>query len=312
MLLTSALSGIISGVHAKTYRWVDSDGTVHYSDRVPAEHIDQARSILDSRGLETEHTEAAKTAEELAKEAELQRLKEHEQRLIEEQRERDRVLLRTFRYEDDIILTRDGKLNSIDTSIQIVRSNIRRLKQNLEALQRQAADSERRGQTISKNHLKEIERTRNQLKDNYAEIIHKEQAKELIREKHNTDLKRFRELKNLNPDTDEQENAAKTYTLLETVVVCGSAEQCDQLWEKAERYVRQHATTRMQLLAASIIMTAAPAKDDDISITVSRIEEKDVADVRLFMDLQCKESPREKIFVKPRLWTGSELAFGIS
>ena len=53
-----------------------------------------------------------------------------------------------------------------------------------------------------------------------------------------------------------------------------------------------HATTRMQLLASSIIMTATPLKDDDISITVSRIEVAGEPGAQLFMDLQCKDSPR--------------------
>ncbi|MCB1831158.1 MAG: DUF4124 domain-containing protein, partial [Gammaproteobacteria bacterium] len=61
-------------------------------------------------------------------------------------------------------------------------------------------------------------------------------------------------------------------------------------------YVRQHATTRLQLLAESIIMTGAPIKDNDITIAVSRIVEPDVPGARLFMDLQCKESPRGKDF----------------
>ncbi len=283
---------------AKTYRWVDEDGVVHYSDRVPAQHKDHARSVLDQRGLETNRTEAAKTPEEIAREEELKRLKAHEQRLIEAQQEKDRVLLRTFRYEDDIILTRDGKLASVDASIQIIRGNIRRLKQNLEIMQKNAANRERQGQRVSKNYLKKIERTRNQLKDNYASIIHKEQAKEVIRDKHNADLKRFRELKNLNPEIEDPQEQNRRPTLLETVVTCSSKPQCDQLWQTAEAYVREHATTRMQLLAESIIMTAAPLQDEDISITVSRIEEKDVADTRLFMDLQCKESPRGKDFCK--------------
>jgi len=297
-LISTLLIAESPDLSARTYRWTDAEGNVHYSDRMPAEHITGARSHLDERGLETKRIEAAKTKEQLAREAELERLRAEEKRLIEEQREKDLVLIRTFRNEDDIIMARDGKLASIDTSILIDRSNIHRLKLKLAGMQKNAADIERQGEKVSANYLKEIESTRKTLKEAHANIIRKEQHKEAIREKHNTDLKRFRALKHLrDPQRQlEKTESDKRVTLLETVVICNSDPECDALWAKAETYVRQHATTRLQLLAESIIMTAAPIKDNDITIAVSRIVEPDVPGARLFMDLQCKESPRGKEF----------------
>lgn len=283
---------------ARTYRWTDADGKVHYSDRLPPEHIKGARSHLDDQGLETKRVEAAKTKEELAREAELKQLRAAEKRLIEEQREKDLVLVRTFRNEDDIMMARDGKLVSIDTSILIDRSNINRLKLKLAEMQKNAADTERQGRKVSPNYLKEIESTRKTLKEAHANIIRKEQHKELIREKHNADLQRFRVLKHLRDPENSlvKSDNKQRVTLLETVVICEDDRQCDVLWAKAESYVRQHATTRLQLLADSIIMTAAPIKDDDITIAVSRIVEPNTPGARLFLDLQCKESPRGKDF----------------
>ena len=282
--------------HAKTYRWVDANGRVHYSDRVPHEAIERERSRLDARGLEVEKIDRAKTAEELAQEAELKQLRLEEQRLIQEQRKKDRVLLRTFRSEDDILMTRDGKLTTIDASIQIIRSNIRRLKLKLAEMQKNAANLEREGKKISANYLKEIENTRQQLKGHYTSIIRKEQSKEVIRQLYAADLQRFQELKNLRPEQRQKEQWQSGHSLLETVVICSGESQCSQAWVLAEAYVRKHATTRLQMLADSIIMTASPLKDNDISITVSRIRNKERPGARLFMDLQCKESPRGRDF----------------
>ena len=295
--LTVAVALLLpAGVAAKLYRWVDEEGRVHYSDRVPPDQVKQARTRLDARGIEVEKVDRAKTPEELAREEELKRLKEEEQRLIEEQRQKDRVLLRTFRTEDDILMTRDGKLTTIDASIQIIRSNIRRLKLKLAEMQRNAANLEREGRKISANYLKEIENTRQQLKSYYTAIIRKEQSKETIRQQYAADLERFRELKNLAPKPQEKEQGLPEHSLLETVVRCDSEAACDRAWQLAEAYVRKHATTRLQMLADSIIMTAAPLRDDDISITVSRIRNKEDPGARLFMDLQCKESPRGRDF----------------
>lgn len=312
IVLTSLLLLPVAGSAGKLIRWVDKEGNVHYSDRVPAEHKDQARSELNRRGIEIRSTEAAKTKEQIEQEQELARLRAEQKRLIEEQRAKDNVLLRTFRSSDDILLTRDGKLTAIDTSIQITRSNIKRLKLRLTDMQRNAANLERQGKKISANFLKDIERTRQQLKDSYATIIRKEQDKEQIRIKYAADLAHFRALKNLQPDSEEKEREQRRRSLLlETVVPCHDQASCDAAWERAETYVRGNATTRLQMLAESIIMTAAPVKDQDISITVSRITQKDDPGAQLFMDLQCKDSPRGKEFCETEKVSGIRSGFRV-
>jgi len=300
-LTTAVILGILlaplhNAIAGKLYRWTDEDGNVHYSDKVPADQARHARSRLDERGLELQRVNAAKTKEELAKEAELKRLQAEEKRLIAEQQAKDNVLLRTFRSEDDILMTRDGKLSSLDNSILIIRTNIRRLKLRLADMQKTAADRERRGKGVNKNMLRNIETTRKQLKDSYATIIKREQDKKVITEKYAADLTRFRELRHLqvSPVLDERKKARSL--LLETVVSCTDENSCNEAWKLAEAYTRMHTTTRLQMLAKSIIMTAAPIRDKDISITVSRIREPDMPGARLFMDLQCKTSPRGKEF----------------
>jgi len=296
LMLVMLLVPLHDAIAGKLYRWVDENGNVHYSDKVPADQAQHARSQLDKRGLQIRQINAAKTPEELAKEAELKRLQAEKKRLIAEQRARDNVLLRTFRSDDDILMTRDGKLSSLDNSIQIIRTNIRRLKLRLADMQKRAANRERGGKSVSKDMLRDIESTRKQLKDAYTRVIRREQDKQVITEQYAADLARFRALRNLqvSPVLDEKEKARSL--LLETVVPCSDKNSCNEAWKLAEAYTRKHATTRLQMLADSIIMTAAPIKDKDISITVSRIREPEVPGARLFMDLQCKNSPRGKEF----------------
>ncbi|MES9878191.1 MAG: DUF4124 domain-containing protein [Candidatus Sedimenticola sp. PURPLELP] len=278
---------------AKLYRWVDSEGNVHFSDKVPAEHSKSARSELDKQGMEVKKIGAAKTPEEIQKERELKRLRAEQQRLIKEQQAKDRVLLRTFRTEDDIMMARNGKLAAIDVIIQISRSNIRRMKLKLGEMQNSAANLERQGKPIPKNLLKDIESTRTQLKDGYRSIIKEEQKKEVIREKFGQDIARFRSLKKLHGESDEKlKERDRISALLETVVVCQDETSCANAWLLAEKYIRSNATTRIQMLGDSIIMTGAPIKDDDISLTVSRIRKLGESHSELFMDLQCKNSPK--------------------
>jgi hypothetical protein len=292
LLATYALSAMQAEA-GKIYRWVDEQGNVHLSDKVPTEHSRNARSELSESGREVERLQAAKTEEEIAKEKELEKLRAEQQRLIEIQRAKDLVLLRTFRTEDDLLMARNGKLTAIDSNIQVIRSNIRRMKNRLAEMQQSAAAMERQGQPLSENLLKDIEYTRTQLKDSYNTIIQKEQEKEVIRNIAAKDLARFRSLKNLHDENaDPQLNAKKDRSLLDTVVICPDDAACNKAWEKVEEYVRKYATTRLQMLSDSIIMSAAPLKDDDISLTASRILYKDRPGAELFMDLQCKPSPR--------------------
>ena len=46
-----------------------------------------------------------------------------------------------------------------------------------------------------------------------------------------------------------------------------------------------------QMLGDNVIMSGAPVRDEDVSITVSRIRGKDGGATVLFMDLFCKDSP---------------------
>ncbi|MCW8883280.1 MAG: DUF4124 domain-containing protein [Sedimenticola sp.] len=278
---------------SKIYRWVDAEGKVHLSDKVPTEYSKNARSVLSESGREVDRVQKAKTEEEIAKEQELEKLRAEQQRLIEIQRAKDQVLLRTFRTEDDLLMARNGKLTAIDSNIHVIRGNIRRMKTRLAEMQQSAASMERQGQSLSTNLLKDIEHTRTQLKDSYTTIIQKEQEKEVIRNVAAKDLARFRSLKNLRDENaDPQLTAKKDRSLLDTVVICSDDPACDKAWEKVEEYVRKYATTRLQMLSDVIIMSAAPVKDEDISLTASRIRYKDRPGAELFMDLQCKPSPR--------------------
>ena len=298
-MLTAACLVLSSPLQAgKLYRWVDAEGKVHYTDRVPPEQVDKARTQLDERGLTIESVNAARTAEEIAKEQELERLRAEQQRLIEEQKAADRVLLRTFRSEDDIEMTLNGKLAAIDVQIQVIRGNIKRIKQKLAGMQKDAAELELQGKSISKRFRKEIENSRQALKDSYAAIIRAERQKEQYRLAYRKDLERFRTLKHLTADQNQVQMAHKRNLILDRLYACVDEASCNQAWITAEKFVREFSTTKIQMLSDTIIMTAAPGKDQDISITVARIRHKptggDKAPKRgaqLFMDLQCKNSP---------------------
>jgi len=292
VLMSSADAG-------RLYRWVDDQGHVHYGDKIPPEYVKREHVQLDKHGVAIKRVDAAKTPAQIEREAELARLRAEKQRLIEEQQAADRVLLRTFRNEDDIIMARDGKIAAIDVIIQVTLSNIRRFKAKLADMQQKAANLERAGERPSPRFVKEIETNRRNLSHAYSTILQKEKEKAQIRAEFAQDLKRFRELKHLRAENETPQAEKKSRrTLLDNVFPCSDDNHCREVWVRAEAFVRRYATTPLRIKSDYILMTAAPRKDDDFSITVVRLRPTESEPARLFMDLQCRRTPLGRALCK--------------
>ena len=200
------------------------------------------------------------------------------------------MLLRTFRSEDDILMTRDGQIQAVDTYIRVTEANIKRLKKTLAEMQKNAAERELSGKTISKRYLNEIEGKRQALKDYYTSIVEREKEKQRIRQSFAKDLKRFRELKQLAQTNDPMQEANQSSAkALMNVYNCGDDKACDIPWQRAKAYVKKHGTTPVKMSGDNILMTGEPVRNDDISITISRIHDRKTEQTLIFMDLQCKD-----------------------
>ncbi|MEW8508299.1 MAG: DUF4124 domain-containing protein [Candidatus Thiodiazotropha sp.] len=279
----------LSSPAGKLYKWIDDKGQTHYTQTLPPTDAHRARSHLDERGIILKKVDAAKTEEELRQEAEQERLRKEQQRLVEQQQAQDRVLLRTFRSEDDIHMTRNGQLQAVDTSIRVTQSNIRRLKTTLEDMQGDAARRELSGRRISKKILQDIEVKRQALKDAYRSIIDREHDKNRIRQSFARDLKRFRELKKLEQSNDPIQEAKVSFDdALQNIYHCQSGDKCDGPWQKAKTYLKTHSTTPIKIEGQNIVITGEPLDENDISVSISRINDPRKGTIVIFMDLQCK------------------------
>jgi hypothetical protein len=287
LLLLLLLFGSASA--AKLYRWVDQDGNVHFSDQVPPEAMQGAHSQLNKQGMTVEKQGAVKSAEQKAREEELERLRKEQQQLVAEQQARDKALLRTFRTEDDIILTRNGKLAAVDSQIQLTQSNIKRLKRTLASMQANAAKLEKQGRKLSKKHRENIAETQRQIEHSYAAILRREQEKQQIVAAYDRDLARFRQLRNLNEEKAPIPKSQPS-VFLDTVVICSDTTECERNWSKARSYVQQHTTTAVQVDSERILMTEPPRRNTDLSLTVSRQPLADGSGERIFLDVQCRDT----------------------
>lgn len=286
-----ALLLVVGAASAQTpnlYRWVDDQGNIHYSDTMPPTEVEKGHTQLSPQGLRVRTVPPAKTPEEIQRERELARLRAQQQRMLEQQRADDRVLLNTFQSVDDLIMTRDGNLSDIDTMIQFKKGNIRRQQDWLTKLRADAADLERKGKLVPDQLRQRIVSTERAIEEALAAIVEREQQKQQIRKKFDRDLKRLRQLKNLPATAVPQEAMAARAPELDNLVECVDRNSCEALWRRALSYVKRHATLPIESLGEDVAITEAPKDRHDIALTVSRIWREDGKGASIFLDVQCR------------------------
>jgi hypothetical protein len=188
----------------KLYKWVDENGQIRYGDRIPPQYAKKSNQTLNQQGIVVDRKAAAKTPEQIAEEERLKKIQAEKDRLQREKAYKDRVLLDTFTNEDEMILTRDGKIQAIEAVIRITHGRIEKLKQRLANLQQRAANRERAGKPVPDKLKSDIVEFRHQITQNQKYIINRKAEQQKILEKFEADIKRFRELKMA--DADQQDN----------------------------------------------------------------------------------------------------------
>jgi hypothetical protein len=285
--LAAALTCPTWATSPQLYRWVDDEGNVHYTDKIPPSAAERGHTELSADGVLVRTVAPAKTPEEIQRERELERLRAEQQRLIDQQQAEDRALLRSFHSADDLIMVRDGKLSEIDAIIQVTKSNIRRQQDWLTQQRAHAAELEKAGEPASDKLDGYIASTERSIKASYQAILEREQQKQAIRDSYARDLKRFSQLREV-PEVATATDQAKQTSLLDNLVECNGPADCVQLWQRALDYVGGHATRPMENTGNDVAMTQAPSSIKDIALTVSRIWNKDRPGAVIFLDLQCR------------------------
>jgi hypothetical protein len=294
-LLTATAAGA-----ATIKKWVDENGVTHYGTSVPPEYRDQAHSELNKRGIEIRRHDRALTPEEIEREKALDALRAEQQKLLEEQQARDRILLNLYRNEDDLVMSRDGKIAQLDSQIQLTHAEIRRLKTRLSDFQAAAAEAERSGKQLTEQQTANLETTQRSIEKSYAIILSKEDEKRITIDRYEQDLQRFRQLRQGSSRAVGADRIKKSEIpdLVDTAVRCKDDQECGRLWPIAQQYALANATTPVDLDAERILVTAPPRAIRDISITVSRLEDPTQGGERIFMDVQCANFTEAREFCR--------------
>ena len=189
---------LITGVATakKMYKWVDENGRVHYSDKVPPDQVKQAREEFNKEGVVIDQVARAKTKEELAADAEAAKMAEEkaEQERLEQVRlskERSQIL-KSYVSEDQIVRIKEERLEALSRNIEMANENLAIQKKNHQDLLKRAADKERNGEVVSETFLGQIETVKKQIAYQEEYIKDKETEKSEITEKYDNDLVKYR------------------------------------------------------------------------------------------------------------------------
>lgn len=182
------------------YKWIDENGQIRYSDRLPPSQVKKKHQQLNSQGVILTTKEAAKSDEQLAAEAEAARKLEEENakqaRLKEAQDKKDRVLLLTFSSEEELGIARDNRLDVLDSVIQLINKSINATQKQLDELQGNAdAIYLSKGKEVPGGLAQKIEHFTRKLESRNAQLASKMAEQDRINEQYEKDLARFRELK---------------------------------------------------------------------------------------------------------------------
>lgn len=179
----------------KLYKWVDENGQIRYGDKIPAKYAKKSNETLNTQGVVVDKKAAAKTPEQIAEEQRLAAEQLEQERIRKDQAHQDRILLDTFTNEDEMVLTRDGKIEAIEAVIRVTNGRTEKLKQRLANLKLRAANLERSGKPVPEFLNKEVAETRQQIAQNFIYIEKRRVDQARIREQFEADINRFRELK---------------------------------------------------------------------------------------------------------------------
>jgi len=170
----------------------DASGKWHYGDNAAEACAASKVTVINEQGIKKKEIAAPPSESDLKARDEALAQEARKQ----EQAKQDELLLATYAVEADIMYIRDRKLAQIDASIRASQDTLTSLRAALARSEAQAAEEQKGGKPLSEQTAKNLEQTRSQVSKHEAAIDTKKKEQEALRARAETDLARYRQLKN--------------------------------------------------------------------------------------------------------------------
>ena len=176
---------------ANLYRYTNAEGITVVDYQVPADFVGQGYEILNRDGVVIRVVPRALTGEEkkvLNAQQELEAAASAEEQRL---REWDESLLLRYSTIEDIEAAQDRALGELRIRLNILKSNKRSLKLQVEKLQAQAADLERSGKEVDMTRIIGIEDIQGEIESTDRSITDRTREIEEVSEAYRKDIERF-------------------------------------------------------------------------------------------------------------------------
>ncbi len=195
LLLTAAMAAGAASGSPKFYKWVDEQGITHYGDRIPPEYASQEQHVINAHGVEVDHLDAQKTADQLAR--------EDQQRIdAENNRNRDRNLLNTYVSLQEIERLRDQRLTLLSDQIkvtsqflEILNGRLRKLRSN--TMRYKPYSDDPRARPLPDDMAEDLVRVGSDIRTQEQNLQQKRTEDATMRAQFESDIARFKELKGI-------------------------------------------------------------------------------------------------------------------
>lgn len=191
--------GLADAQQKKLYRWTDQDGKVHYSDHVPPEAIENARSEINQRGLKVGEVDRALSAEEQAAAKAAEREAAERAKLQEEQDKRDAILLSSYGSVAELDRAYRERFDLLDQSLESARVGIRSQEKSLADLLAHAASLQRQNKPVPANIRSSIEIAQRQVSQQRDYLSSREAEKAAVQTEYDSVRERYQKLKSEQP-----------------------------------------------------------------------------------------------------------------
>ncbi len=172
-----------AGESRKVYKWLDSQGNLHYGDRPPDDPLATGRQILNASGIVVQHLDRQPDTETAVERREMLR-----------SGNRDIALVTSFNTESELRQTHDESLALLRSSIAISESNATRLRTHLATLESQHQRMTAAGQTVSTREAETAEQIRITLDDQEQELEKLRRRQQQLETEYAREVRRYREL----------------------------------------------------------------------------------------------------------------------
>lgn len=273
----------------KLYKVIDESGKTSFSDQVSPEETKYRRETLDKQGTVIDVTDKEKTKEQQEREYHLNQLRRKQEKIIKNQKAHDDSLMRSYHSKEDMITEMNAKIQVVDAQKKLTESEITQQLERLDIKQKSAATYERNAKPIPANLIKEIKTIQSEIEQSKKSIDENLALQKKIADEYDVNIKRFLVL--TRPPEDEKNNSISSIEEANALGLfrCENDFQCKNAWEIARLFVDANSTTPPDINTDKLIMHALPAKDTDISLSISKIATRDAED-QLFLDIHCRES----------------------